>query len=395
MTIHSIDSVSFADTRVLCRVDYNVPLKDGKVADGFRIVASLPTLKKILGDGGSLILMSHLGRPKGGPSDEFRMAPVAARLAELLQRPVAALRDCVGDDIKAACANMKPGDVVLLENLRFHAEEQKTNADFGRQLAELATAGGSKGAYVSDAFGTAHRPDTSMVEPPKHLPAFAGYLMMAEEQYLGGIVRDPQRPLVAVLGGAKVSDKILILENLSKRTDAICIGGAMAYTFLKAQGQPIGKSLCEADRLDTARAIIDDCAKRNVKLCLPVDHVVAASIDASAGEVAQSIADDKAGFDIGPATRAVFATEIANAKMVLFNGPVGVFEKAPFAEGTKAVCDALAATSATTIVGGGDAASAVATFGVKDKLTHVSTGGGASLEYLEGKTLPGLAALDR
>ncbi|MGE3854247.1 MAG: phosphoglycerate kinase [Planctomycetota bacterium] len=387
--VRSIEEFDFAGKRALVRVDYNVPLHGTHVEDDFRIRASLPTLQRVLDKGGSLVLMSHLGRPEGkGPEDEYRMAPVGARLAELIGRPVQCLDDCVGEAVTAACKALQPGGIILLDNLRFHKAEKKTDEAFGKQLAALGD------IYISDAFGTAHRPDTSMVVPARLLPAGAGYLMMAEIKYLGGLMENPATPYLAILGGAKVSDKLPIIEQLLKRVNAFCIAGAMAYTFMKADGLPIGKSRCEDDLLEQATRILAECKAKGVTVVLPSDHVVAPGIDHTDGHTTAVIPDDMAAFDIGPDTLAAFGEQIDAAKTILFNGPPGVFEKEHFSQGSRALVQMIADSSATTVVGGGDAAACVQEFGVAKKMTHVSTGGGASLELLAGLELPGIKALE-
>lgn len=372
--------------RVLVRCDFNVPLQDGQITDDNRITASLPTIQHLLSQGGRVILCSHLGRPKG-VTPEFTLAPVAARLGELLGQPVPLAPDCVGDEVAAMATGLQDGQVLLLENVRFHPEEEKNNPDFAAQLASLAD------VYVNDAFGTAHRAHASTEGVAHILPGVAGFLIEKEIEYLGKAVEDPKRPFVAIMGGAKVADKIPVINNLLPKVDKLIVGGGMAYTFFKARGWEIGSSLLDAASIDFVSQLLKDHAD---KLLLPVDTVVAPEFkpDAPATTVdSDKLPADQMGLDIGPKTRALFAETIKGAGTVIWNGPMGVFEFDAFAEGTKAVAEALAASSATTIVGGGDSAAAVEKFGLADKMSHVSTGGGASLEFLEGIVLPGIAAL--
>ena len=385
----SIKDLDLKGKRVLMRVDFNVPLADGKVADDTRITAALPSIKYVLDKGGSVILMSHLGRPKKGPQDDLRLDPVAKRLQELLAKPVKKLSDCIGPEVEAACAKMKPGDVILLENLRFYPQEEAGDEEFAKKLAKLGD------VYVMDAFGTAHRAHASTAVICKFVKqSAAGFLMEKEIEYLGRAVANPEKPYVAILGGAKVSDKILVIENLLKKVNALIIGGGMAYTFLKAKGEPVGNSKLEADRVDTAKQIIEKAKAAKVDVLLPVDHVVADKFDAAAKtQVVEKIPDGWMALDIGPKTIELFSKKLKEARTVVWNGPLGVFEMAPFAKGTLAVAKVLAASKATTIIGGGDTAAAVNQFGLGDKMSHISTGGGASLEFLEGKELPGVAAL--
>ena len=383
----SIQDLDLKGQRVFIRVDFNVPLKNGTIGDDTRIKSSLPTIQYALEQGATVVLASHLGRPKGKVNPEMSLQPVADRLAELLGKPVAFAADCVGDEARNA-----KGDVVLLENLRFHPEEEKNDAAFAKALASLAT------RYVNDAFGAAHRAHAS-VEAITRLferPA-AGLLMEKELQYLGHTLEKPERPFVAILGGAKVSDKIDVIRNMLGRVDCLIIGGAMAYTFFKARGVPIGKSLVEDDKLGEAKAIEDDARTRGVDLLLPTDHVVAAKLEAGAAHELLAVGDpaigDRMGLDIGPATIAAYTAAIAGAKTVVWNGPMGVFEIDAFAAGTNAVARAVAAVTGTTIIGGGDSIAAVKKAGIAGTITHISTGGGASLEFLGGQTLPGVAAL--
>jgi phosphoglycerate kinase len=390
----SVRDLDVKGKRVFVRVDFNVPLKNGVIGDDTRIRASLPTIQYVLERGGTVILASHLGRPKGKPNPDMSLRPVAARLAELLGRPVTFAEDCVGDTARRAvdAAHAKGAAVVLLENLRFHPEEEKNDPAFAKQLASLAD------VYVNDAFGAAHRAHASVEGITHDLhPAAAGLLMEQELRYLGHALQSPERPFVAIIGGAKVSDKIDVIENMLGKVDRLIIGGAMAYTFFKSRGIPVGKSLVEDDKLDAAKAITADAAKRGVQLLLPVDHVVADKIDASAATAVLKIGDasigERLGLDIGPATITAYVAAIADAKTVVWNGPMGVFEIDAFAKGTNAVAQAVANVKGTTIIGGGDSIAAVRKAGIADKITHISTGGGASLEFLGGQTLPGVAAL--
>jgi len=391
MAKKTLDDINVSGKRVLVRVDYNVPLGEaGEVADDTRIRASLPTLRYLLEHNAKVILMSHLGRPKG-VTESLRLGAVAERLAELLGRPVQKLDDCVGPEVSAAVQKMNPGEVILLENLRFHPEEEKNDPDFSRALASLGE------IYVNDAFGAAHRAHASTAGVATFLPAVAGRLLQKEIEILGNALDNPARPFLAILGGAKVSDKIGVIRNLLNKVDTLLIGGGMAYTFLKAKGLEIGKSLLDADHLQLAAELMAEAEKRGIKLILPVDVVVA---DRFAADAAKQIVPvtripaEQMGLDIGPQSRQVAEKEIAAAKTIIWNGPIGVFEWEAFAAGTGAVAKAMAEnTAAVTIVGGGDSASAVEKLGLAEAMTHVSTGGGASLEFLEGKELPGVAAL--
>jgi phosphoglycerate kinase len=389
----TIRDLNLKGRRVFVRVDFNVPVKGGVIGDDTRIRESLPTIKHALDAGAScVILASHLGRPKGKPNADMSLRPVAARTGELLGRAVAFAEDCIGPAAATAVRNAPPGEVVLLENLRFHAEEEKNDAGFAKGLAALCD------VYVNDAFGAAHRAHAS-VEAIVHLvpEAGAGLLMEKELRYLGATLEHPERPFVAVLGGAKVSDKIEVIENLISRVDRLLIGGAMAYTFFKAMAKPVGTSLVEDDKLDSARDIIARAKDRGLQLLLPLDHVVAPKLDAGAPVETLDVDDkrigDRLGLDIGPKTIAAYSSALGDAKTVVWNGPMGVFELAPFATGTMQVAAAVAGVKGTTIVGGGDSIAAIKKSGVGARITHISTGGGASLEFLGGRTLPGVAVL--
>jgi len=387
----TIRDVELKGTRVLMRVDFNVPLDDNRnITDDTRIRAALPTIEYAVGKGAKLVLMSHLGRPKGKVVPEMGLAPAAAALAKLLGKPVKQLGDCIGPEADAAVATMKDGDVVLLENLRFHPEEEKNDAEFAKKLASLGE------LYVNDAFGTAHRAHASTEGVTKYLsPAVSGLLLEKEIEYLSKALENPDHPFVAVLGGAKVSDKIGVIENLLDKVDCLIIGGGMAYTFLKAKGAGVGKSKLEADKVDTAARILGLAKDKGVEFLLPEDHVIADDFNEAANKktVTGDIPDGWMALDIGPATAMAFTAKLTTARMVVWNGPMGVFEMAPFAAGTHAVAETLAKSDATTIIGGGDSVAAVHQFGVADQMSHISTGGGASLEFLEGKVLPGVAAL--
>ncbi len=383
----SIKDLDINGQRVFIRVDFNVPLKNGVIGDDTRIKSSLPTIEYALAQGATVVLASHLGRPKGKVNPDMSLRPIADLLTQLLGKPVAFATDCIGEQASAA-----KGDIVLLENLRFHPEEEKNDAAFAQALASLAT------RYVNDAFGAAHRAHAS-VEGITHFferPA-AGLLMEKELQYLGHALENPERPFVAILGGAKVSDKIDVIQNMLGKVDRLIIGGAMAYTFFKSRGVAVGRSLVEDDKLGEAKAIEADAKKRGVALLLPTDHVVTAKLEAGAAHEVLAVGDaaigDRMGVDIGPASIAAYTAAIADAKTVVWNGPMGVFEIDAFAVGTNAVAQAVAAVKGTTIIGGGDSIAAVKKAGIADRITHISTGGGASLEFLGGQTLPGVAAL--
>ena len=389
----SVDDINVKGQRVLVRCDFNVPLVDGKITDENRLVAALPTLKKLINDGGRLILCSHLGKPKGEPKPELSVAPVAVRLSELLGQEVkfAADPEVVGPNAKAAVAAMKDGDVILLENTRYRAEETKNVDAFSEELASLAD------VFVNDAFGTAHRAHCSNVGVTKYVPvSVVGYLMQKEIDFLGNAVNNPKRPFAAILGGAKVSSKISVINNLLDKVDILIIGGGMAYTFAKAQGGSIGKSLCEDDYLDYALEMLKKAEDKGVKLLLPIDNVIADAFSNDANtDIVETgkIPEGWQGLDIGPKTQELFAEALKDAKTVVWNGPMGAFEMPKFAAGTEAIAKVLAELpDAITVIGGGDSASAVNNLGYGDKMSHISTGGGASLEFLEGKDLPGVVA---
>ncbi|MCS7041357.1 MAG: phosphoglycerate kinase [Bryobacteraceae bacterium] len=382
----SIRDLDLKGKRIFMRVDFNVPLAPGgqEITSDKRIRAALPTIQYALEQGAALVLASHLGRPKGKPNPEMSLKPVAQRLSELLGRPVAMAPDCIGEEVEKMLP--KPGEVLLLENLRFHPEEEKNDPEFSKALARLGD------VYVNDAFGTAHRAHASTVGIIEFLkPAAAGLLMEKELEYLEKCTKNPERPCVGILGGAKVSDKIEVIENLLKFADRLLIGGAMAYTFLKSQGKPVGRSLVEEDKLELAKGLLEKAGDR---ILLPCDHVVAEVLEENAPyEVVEEIPEGKMGLDIGPKTREQYAEVLRTAKTIIWNGPMGVFEKKPFDAGTVAIAKAVADSGALSVVGGGDSEKAVKAAGVADRISHISTGGGASLEYLAGLTLPGVAAL--
>ena len=398
MAKKTVDDIQVKGKRVLVRCDFNVPMKDGKITNDKRIVAALPTIKKLIADGGKVILCSHLGKPKNGPEEKFSLAPVAVRLSELLGQKVVFANDdnVVGENAKAAVAAMKDGDVVLLQNTRFRKEETKNIEDFSKELASLAD------AYVDDAFGSCHRAHCSTAGVTAYTsPNVAGYLIGKELSIMGKALENADRPFVAVLGGAKIEDKLNVINNLLEKVDTLIIGGGMAFTFLKAKGYEVGKSLLDESKIDYCKDMMAKAAEKGVKLLLPIDTVCAAGFpDPIDGPVDTTVVDsdkipaDKEGLDIGPKSRELFAEAVKGAKTVVWNGPMGVFENPTLAQGTLAVAQAMADSDAVTIIGGGDSAAAVEQMGLGAKMTHISTGGGASLEFLEGKTLPGVACLD-
>jgi len=383
----SVRDIDVKGKKVLVRVDFNVPIKDGVVQDDTRVRAALPTIEYLLEQGAAVILFSHLGRPKGGPDPKYSMKPVAEYLGKLMGKPVAFAEDCVGESAEKAASSLKPGEILVLENTRFHPEEEKNDLDLARKMAALAD------IYVNDAFGSAHRAHSSTEGVARFLPAVAGFLMEKEIQYLSQAIENPKRPFVAILGGAKVSDKIGVIKNLLTKADSILIGGGMANTFFKAQGYPVGKSLVEDDVLDLARELL---STGGTKLRLPVDVVIAQSMEEGAETKVMPVGpipDDWMILDIGPETVEAYGKVIGSAATVVWNGPMGVFEVPTFAKGTFGIAEAMAKSPAVTIVGGGDSASAIQKSGLADQITHISTGGGASLEMLEGLVLPGVAAL--
>ncbi len=394
----TVDDINVKGKRVLVRCDFNVPLKDGVITNDNRITAALPTIKKLISDGGRVILCSHLGKPKNGPEEKFSLAPVAVRLSELLGKDVVFANDdnVVGENAKKAVENMGDGDVVLLQNTRFRKEETKNEEPFSSELASLAE------VFVMDAFGSAHRAHCSTVGVTAHIKDTAvGYLMQKEIDYLGNAVEDPVRPFVAILGGAKVADKLNVISNLLEKCDTLIIGGGMSYTFLKAMGKEVGTSLVDDTKIDYCKEMIEKAGALNKKLLLPADTIITESfpdpidkpVEGAVDASVDAIPADKMGLDIGPETAKAYAQAVKSAKTVVWNGPMGVSENPTFAGGTIAVAKALADTDATTIIGGGDSAAAVINLGFADKMSHISTGGGASLEYLEGKELPGIAAI--
>ena len=393
MATLGVDHLDLGGKRVFLRVDLNVPIENGRVGEDTRIRAALPTVERCLKAGASVILASHLGRPKGKPDPRFSLKPVATRLEELLGRPVPLLPDCVGPEVSAAVAALKPGDVVLLENLRFHQEEEANDPDFARALASLAD------VYVDDAFAAAHRAHASIEGITHYLkPAAAGLLMQRELEALGRIFEKPERPMAALLGGAKVSDKLALVEHLLSRVELVLIGGGMAFTFLSALGYSVGRSLLESDRLEAARTILARARSLGVTVRLPVDVVVASGLDSTEGirtVGVREIPADLMGLDLGPLTVAQFDTALKGSKTIIWNGPMGVFEKSPFAAGTVGVARAVAGSGAFSVIGGGDTIAAVQLAGVSDRIGYISTAGGAFLEFLEGRTLPGVAALDQ
>jgi phosphoglycerate kinase len=386
----TLKDLDLHNKRVLVRVDFNVPLEAGRVTDNTRIRAALPTIQYLIDHGARVILMSHLGRPKGKVKEELRLDPVARELEGLLGRPVHKVNDCIGPEVEAAVAALKPGEVLLLENLRFYPEEEKNDPEFARKLASLAD------LYVNDAFGAAHRAHASTEGVAHYLPAAAGFLLQKEIETLGKALADPERPFVAIIGGAKVSDKISVIRNLLTKVDTLIIGGGMANTFLRAKGYAMGRSLVEEDQVPLAQELMATAEQQGVKMLLPRDLVVAQEFKADAPHqvvAASAVPDGWMALDIGPETAQDFANALTGARTVVWNGPMGVFEMEPFAHGTEAVARAVAAVDGMTIVGGGDSVAAVEKMGVAEKIGHISTGGGASLEFLEGKALPGVVAL--
>ena len=392
MVLNTIKEADLKGKRVVIRVDFNVPVKEGVVKDATRIKAALPTIKYILDEGASLVVMSHFGRPKGQKNPDFSMAPIAKEFEKLLGRPVKLAKDVIGPEVEAEVKALKPGEVLLLENVRFYKEEEANDPEFAKTLASYGD------IYCNDAFGTAHRAHASTEGVAHYLPSYAGFLIEKEVKFMAPLLENPEKPFVAVIGGSKVSSKITVLESLVKTCDTIVIGGGMAYTFLSVLGKEIGKSLFEADYIETAKAFLAKAAEKGVKVILPVDHVCAAEFSENAEPVLVddvNIPGDLMGMDIGPKTVALIVEEIKKAKSVVWNGPMGVFEFEAFSKGTGEVAKALAESNATSVVGGGDSVAAINKFGLADKISHVSTGGGASLEFLEGKTLPGIKALEK
>lgn len=392
MQLNTIKEADLKGKRVLIRVDFNVPLKNGVVTDNTRIKAALPTVQYILDQGASLVVMSHFGRPKGQKNPDFSMAPIAKEFEKLLGKPVKLAPDVIGSEVEAEVKALKPGEVLLLENVRFYKEEEANDPEFAKTLASYGD------IYCNDAFGTAHRAHASTEGVSHYLPSYAGFLIEKEVKFMAPLLENPEKPFVAIIGGSKVSSKITVLESLVKTCDTIVIGGGMAYTFLSVLGNKIGKSLFEPDYVDTAKAFLEKAKEKGVKVILPVDNVCAKEFSENAEPIlvdSDNISDDLMGMDIGPKTVALITDALKDAKSVVWNGPMGVFEFDAFAKGTEAVAKALAASNATTVVGGGDSVAAINKFGLASKISHVSTGGGASLEFLEGKTLPGIKALEK
>lgn len=389
MNKKTVEDIDVNGKKILMRCDFNVPQdENGNITDNRRIVATLPTIKYLLDHNAKLILCSHLGRPKGEYNPKLTLKPVAVELSRVLGKEVKFAKDVIGEDAMNLAANLKEGEVMLLENVRFHKEEEENDPEFAKKLASMAE------IYVNDAFGTAHRAHASTVGVADYLPAVSGFLIKKELEFMGNALENPERPFVAILGGAKVSDKIGVIESLLEKVDTLIIGGAMSYTFLKAIGREVGDSLCEYDKLDLARGILEKAKQKNVKLLLPVDTVVAKSPKDEDIKVVQNIEAGYSGFDIGPETIKLFTKELETAKTVVWNGPVGMFEVKRFAKGTESIAEKLATIDAVTIIGGGDSAAAIERAGLSDKMTHMSTGGGASLKFLEGKKLPGIECLE-
>ncbi len=392
MELHTVKEADLKGKRVLIRVDFNCPVKNGVVTDPTRIKAALPTINYILSEGASLVIMTHFGRPKGEKKPEFSLLPVKNEFEKLLGRPVLLAPDVLGKEVEDMVKALKPGEVLMLENVRFYKEEEKNDPEYAKALASYGD------VYVNDAFGTAHRAHASTEGVSHYLPSYAGFLIEKEVKYMAPLLENPEHPFVAIIGGSKVSSKITVLESLAKTCDKIVIGGGMAYTFLKVQGHKIGKSLVEDDFLETASSFLEKAKEKNVEVILPVDHVAAKEFAETAEPVAVDsvdIPDDLMGMDIGPKTVKLITDALKDAKNVVWNGPMGVFEFAQFAKGTEMVAKALADSDAVSVVGGGDSVAAINKFGLADKISHVSTGGGASLEFLEGKTLPGIKALEK
>lgn len=391
MNKKTIRDIDLKGKKVFCRVDFNVPMQDGKVTDDTRIQAALPTIQYIMEQGGRAILASHLGRPKGKVVDELKLDSVAKRLSELLGKPVEKTDESIGEQVKAKIAEMKDGDVLLLENVRFHAGEEKNDPELAKEFAALAE------VYVNDAFGAAHRAHASTAGIADYLPAVAGFLMEKEIEFLGKALSDPVRPFTAIIGGAKVKDKIGVIENLLEKVDNLIIGGGLAYTFLKAEGYEIGKSLLEEDKLELAKSFIEKAKEKQIRFLMPIDVVVADEFSEAANKKVVDISEmpaDWQSLDIGPKTVELYKQVIKESKLVIWNGPMGVFEMEPFAYGTNGVAEAMAETDAITIIGGGDSAAAIEKAGLANQMTHISTGGGASLEFMEGKELPGVIVLN-
>ncbi|MGH0052826.1 MAG: phosphoglycerate kinase [Sphaerochaetaceae bacterium] len=392
MILNTIRECDFSNKRALVRVDFNVPIKDGVVTDDTRIKAALPTLQYLLDNGASLVVMSHRGRPKGKKNPEFSMAPIAKRFGELLGKDVRLAPDVIGDEVAKQVASLKPGDVLLLENVRFYSGEEGNDPDFAKSLASFGD------VYVNDAFGTAHRAHASTEGVSHYLPSYAGFLIEKEVKFMAPLLSNPEKPFVAIIGGSKVSSKISVLESLIKTCDTVVIGGGMAYTFLAVQGHTIGKSLVEEDYKDVASSFLAKAKEKGVQVILPVDHLCGAEFKENTEAVSidtTDIPENLIGMDIGPKTTAMIVDAVNKAKSVVWNGPMGVFEFEAFAQGTLTVAKALAESGATSVVGGGDSVAAINKFNLADKISHVSTGGGASLEFLEGKVLPGIKALEK
>lgn len=389
MNKKTIEDIDVNGKKVLMRCDFNVPQdENGNITDNRRIVSALPSIKYLIEHNAKVILCSHLGRPKGEFKEKYSLKPIAEELSKLLGKEVKLAKDVIGEDAHNLANNLKDGDVMLLENVRFHKEEEANDPEFAKKLADMAE------IYVNDAFGTAHRAHASTAGVASYLPAVSGFLIKKELDFMGSALENPERPFVAILGGAKVSDKIGVIENLMEKVDTLIIGGAMAYTFLKATGKNIGNSLCEDEKLELAKDILEKAKQKNVKLMLPVDNIEAKSTDDEVTKIVEEIEDGYAGFDIGPKTIEMYEKELENAKTVVWNGPLGMFELEKFANGTMSIARKLAELDAITIIGGGDSASAIEKAGLSDKMSHISTGGGASLEFLEGKKLPGIEVLE-